>query len=58
MPSGGRGNRSTIRGSVAEDRRYLLVLNGEVVILMLLVLKRQQWPASSNRIKMEKGRRS
>ena len=34
----GRGDRSTISGSVAEDRRYLLVLNGEVVILMLLVL--------------------
>ena len=34
----GRGDRSTISGSVTEDRRYLLVLNGEVVILMLLVL--------------------
>ena len=54
----GRGDRLMISGSVAEDRRYLLVLNGEVVTLMLLMLSRQQWPASSNRIKIEKGRRS
>ena len=51
----GRGDILAISGSVAEDRRYLLVLNGEVVTLMLLVLWYLQWPASSNRIKIEKG---